>query len=116
MVVMDDADLDVAIGACVNGAFFSTGQRCTASSRLIVTKGIYDKFVGALTEAADNLVVGDALDSATQIGPVVDEKQLQQNVDYVKLAADEGCDVRGGVNPEWAWFFPKACCVCLSNK
>ena len=69
MVVMDDADLDVAIGACVNGAFFSTGQRCTASSRLIVTKGIYDKFVGALTEAADNLVVGDALDSATQIGP-----------------------------------------------
>ena len=54
------------------------------------TKGIYDKFVGALTEAADNLVVGDALDSATQIGPVVDEKQLQQNVDYIKLAADEG--------------------------
>ena len=104
---MDDADLDVAIGACVNGAFFSTGQRCTASSRLIVTKGIYDKFVGALTEAADNLVVGDALDSATQIGPVVDEKQLQQNVDYVKLAADEGCDVRGGAIQNGPGFFQK---------
>ena len=107
MVVMDDADLDVAIGACVNGAFFSTGQRCTASSRLIVTKGIYDKFVDALTEAADDLVVGDALDSATQIGPVVDEKQLQQNVDYVKLAAEEGCDVRGGAIQNGPGFFQK---------
>ena len=110
MVVMDDADLQVAVGASLNGAFFSTGQRCTASSRLIVTKGIYDEFVDALTKAADKLVVGDPLDSATQIGPVVDEKQLQQNVDYVKLAADEGCDVRGGES-RTAPAFPKACCV-----
>ena len=82
MVVMDDADLQVAIGACLNGAFFSTGQRCTASSRLIVTKGIYDRFVDALTAAADQLVVGDPLDSATQIGPVVDGKQ-QLTAQYI---------------------------------
>ncbi len=96
MVVLDDADLDVAVGACVNGAFFSTGQRCTASSRLIVTRGIHDAFVEALGAAADKLVVGNPLDAKTQIGPVVDDKQLQQNLDYVALAASEGCEVRGG--------------------
>lgn len=107
MVVMDDAELDVAVDACLNGAFFSTGQRCTASSRLIVTKGVHDQFVAALNDAADKLVVGDALDSATQIGPVVDAKQLQQNLEYVKLATDEGCDVRGGQIQDGPGFFQK---------
>ena len=78
MVVVDDADLDVAVGACLNGAFFSTGQRCTASSRLIVTAGIHDAFLDKLTTAAADLVIGDPLDSKTQIGPVVDQGQLDQ--------------------------------------
>ena len=96
MVVVDDADLDVAVGASLNGAFFSTGQRCTASSRLIVTAGIYDAFLDRLTAAAADLVVGDPLDAKTQIGPVVDQSQLDQNLGYLALAAEEGCDVRGG--------------------
>ena len=96
MVVVDDADLDVAVGAALNGAFFSTGQRCTASSRLIVTEGVHDAFLDKLTAAAADLVVGDPLDAATQIGPVVDKGQLDQNLSYLSLAAEEGCDVRGG--------------------
>ena len=96
MVVVDDADLDVAVGACLNGAFFSTGQRCTASSRLIVTAGIHNAFLDKLTAAAADLVIGDPLDSKTQIGPVVDQGQLDQNLEYLALAATEGCDVRGG--------------------
>jgi len=96
MVVVDDADLDVAVGASLNGAFFSTGQRCTASSRLIVTAGIHDAFLDKLTAAAADLVVGDPLDAKTQIGPVVDQGQLDQNLSYLALAAEEGCDVRGG--------------------
>ena len=96
MVVVDDADLEVAVGACLNGAFFSTGQRCTASSRLIVTAGIHDAFLDKLTAAAADLVIGDPLDSKTQIGPVVDQGQLDQNLEYLALAATEGCDVRGG--------------------
>ena len=96
MVVVDDANLDVAVDACLNGAFFSTGQRCTASSRLIVTAGIHDAFLDKLTAAAADLVIGDPLDSKTQIGPVVDQGQLDQNLEYLALAATEGCDVRGG--------------------
>ena len=96
MVVVDDADLDVAVSASLNGAFFSTGQRCTASSRLIVTAGIHDAFLDKLTAAAADLVIGDPLDSKTQIGPVVDQGQLDQNLEYLALAATEGCDVRGG--------------------
>ena len=96
MVAVDDADLDVAVGASLNGAFFSTGQRCTASSRLIVTEGVHDAFLEKLTAAAADLVVGDPLDPKTQIGPVVDESQMEQNQRYLALASEEGCDVRGG--------------------
>ena len=102
MVVLDDADLAVAVPACVNGAFFSTGQRCTASSRLIVTAGIHDAFVEKLTAAAAALKVGDALDPETQIGPVVDQSQLDQNLTYVALAGEEGCEVVGGERLERA--------------
>ncbi|MBE7637358.1 aldehyde dehydrogenase family protein [Sneathiella sp. P13V-1] len=96
MVVLDDADLDVAVGACLNGAFFSTGQRCTASSRLIVTEGIYDDFVAAMTKAVSELKVGDARDSSTQIGPVVDERQLVKDLEYVDIAKAEGAKLACG--------------------
>lgn len=96
MVVMNDADLGLAIPACLNGAFFSTGQRCTASSRLIVEAGIYDEFVDKLSKAAAGLTVGDALDPATQIGPVASANQLKNNLSYVDIARAEGATVLGG--------------------
>jgi len=96
MVVLDDADLDIAVAACLNGAFFSTGQRCTASSRLILQAGIHDAFVARLTEAMQALRVGPALDPASQIGPVVSSAQLQSNLAYIELAHAEGCEVIGG--------------------
>ena len=90
LVVLDDADLDVAVNCALQGAFYSTGQRCTASSRLIVTEGIYEAFVEKLTAATAALKVGDARDATTQIGPVIDEKQLQSNLEYVESAIREG--------------------------
>jgi aldehyde dehydrogenase (NAD+) len=90
LVVLDDADLDRAVAIAIDGAFFGTGQRCTASSRVIVTEGIHDRFVAALAEKARSLKVGDALDPASQVGPVVSETQLEQDLRYVKVATDEG--------------------------
>lgn len=96
MIVMDDADLDLAVSACLNGAFFSTGQRCTASSRLIVHERIHDVFVEALAKAAMGLKVGPALDAESQMGPVASASQLEGNLAYVELAREEGCEVLGG--------------------
>ncbi len=95
-VVMDDADLDVAVEAAANGAFVSTGQRCTASSRIIVQKGIRQQFSDRLIQRMQQYRVGDALADDTQIGPVVSERQLQSNLAYVALAKQEGCEVIGG--------------------
>jgi acyl-CoA reductase-like NAD-dependent aldehyde dehydrogenase len=96
MVVLDDADLKVAVECAVNGAFFSTGQRCTASSRLIVTGGIHDKFVDAMTERLKGLSVDDALKSGTHIGPVVDQSQLDQDMRYIAVGKDEGAKLHWG--------------------
>ncbi|MCC8395609.1 aldehyde dehydrogenase family protein [Paraburkholderia sp. MMS20-SJTR3] len=96
MVVLDDADLDVAVEACINGAFYSTGQRCTASSRLIVTEGIHDRFIDAMKARMQKLTVGDALADGTHIGPVVDDKQLAQDERYLAVAREEGGTVFGG--------------------
>jgi aldehyde dehydrogenase (NAD+) len=96
LVVLDDADLDVAVAAAANGAFFSTGQRCTASSRLIVTDGIYDAFVAALTARMRAFRVGHALDPDSEIGPVVDERQLRQDLDYLEIGRGEGARLVGG--------------------
>lgn len=96
MVVMNDADLDLTIPTCLNSAFFSTGQRCTASSRFIVEAGIYDEFTDKLAAAAAALTIGDALDPATQIGPVASANQLKNNLSYVDIARAEGATVLGG--------------------
>jgi len=97
MVVLDDADLDIAVNAALNSGFFSTGQRCTASSRLIVTQGIHDRFVAAMAEKMQALKVDDARKNGTDIGPVVDDKQLAQNLEYVAIATAEGARrVAGG--------------------
>ncbi|MFM6939181.1 MAG: aldehyde dehydrogenase family protein, partial [Rhodoluna sp.] len=90
LVVLDDAELDVAVECAVNGAFYSTGQRCTASSRLIVTAGIHDRFVDALSRRVASLEVGDARAPGTIIGPVVDEVQMAQDLKYIDLGSSEG--------------------------
>ena len=90
LVILDDADLNVAVRCAVNGAFYSTGQRCTASSRTIVTEGIYEAFSKAMIERARSLKVGAAIDPSTQIGPVVDQRQLDKNLSYVEIGSEEG--------------------------
>ena len=99
LVVFNDADLDIAVDCAVNGAFYSTGQRCTASSRLIVEAGIHDRFVDAMIEATGSLRVGDAMDESTQIGPVVDQAQLNQDVDYIGIGKSEGATLAVGGDP-----------------
>lgn len=96
LVVVDDADLAVAVECAANGAFFSTGQRCTASSRLIVTEGIHDRFVEALSARMKTLVVDDALKTGTHIGPVVDRTQLDQDLSYIDIGRSEGARVAAG--------------------
>lgn len=96
LVVLDDADLKTAVECAVNGAFFSTGQRCTASSRLIVQKGIHNRFVDALRERVAALKVDDALKPGTDIGPVVSRSQLEQDLGYVDIGRNEGANVAFG--------------------
>lgn len=96
LVVLDDADVELASAAALNGAYFSTGQRCTASSRLIVTEGVHDRFVSALKDKLAKLRVGHALAEDTQMGPVVDETQLQQDMDYIALGQKEGAELAFG--------------------
>lgn len=96
LVVLNDADIEAAVQCAVNGAFFGTGQKCTASSRLVVEEGVHDQFVEKLIAAANELKVGHALDKETQIGPVVDERQLKQNFDYIELAKEEGATIAAG--------------------
>lgn len=96
LVVLDDADLDLAVDAAVNGAFFQAGQRCTASSRLIATEGIHDRFVAGIAERIGKLVIDHALKPGTQIGPVVDKRQLDSNRRYLEIGEKEGARHQGG--------------------
>ena len=95
-VVLDDADLGVAVNCALQSGFFSTGQRCTASSRVIVTAGIHDRFVAAMVERMKTLKVDDARKAGTDIGPVVDASQLAQNLEYVGIAKGEGALLAAG--------------------
>ena len=96
LIVLDDADVATAVSVAINGAFFQAGQRCTASSRLIVTDGIHDRFVEAMTARMKTLVVDDALKAGTEIGPVVDQRQLNKNLEYVELGKKEGARLAEG--------------------
>jgi aldehyde dehydrogenase (NAD+) len=96
LVVLDDADLEVAVTQALAGAFGSTGQRCTASSRLIVTPAIHDEFVERLVAAMRAWRVGNALEPGVDMGPVVDQAQLDQNLLYLTQATDGGREVVGG--------------------
>jgi acyl-CoA reductase-like NAD-dependent aldehyde dehydrogenase len=90
LVVLDDCDLDRAVQCALDGAFFGTGQRCTASSRIIVTDGIHDRFVSALAARVSALRVGDALAPETQMGPLASEAQMKTTLEYLQIATKEG--------------------------
>lgn len=90
LVILDDADLERAVMVALDGSFFSTGQRCTASSRLIVTDAIHDRFVAALAERVAALRVGHALAPDTQIGPAVSQGQQDNDYSYIDIARDGG--------------------------
>ena len=119
LIVLNDADIDVAINCAVNGAYFGTGQKCTASSRLIVEAGIHDEFVERMITATDALVVGHALEPGTQIGPVVDGQQLNKNLGYIQLAKEEGATVATGGDKlrlvTNGYYMRPALCVDTSN-
>ena len=93
LIVLDDADLDLAVSLALGGAFGGTGQKCTASSRLIVHAAVHDAFVDKLIAGAQALQVGHALTAGTQLGPVVSQQQLDENLAYVALGKTEGAEL-----------------------
>ena len=96
LVVLDDANLDLAVAAALDGAFYQTGQRCTASSRLIVQSKVHDAFVERMVDGMKKLKVDHALKDGTVIGPVVDENQMAQDERYIQIARDEGGELAWG--------------------
>ena len=97
-IVLADADLGSAVGNTVNAAFGSTGQKCTATSRVIVEDGIYDEFLAALIAKTKALKVGNGLEADIDIGPAIDQAQLDTNIRYVDIAKNEGAQLEAGGN------------------
>jgi alpha-ketoglutaric semialdehyde dehydrogenase len=98
MIVLDDANLDLAIEGGLWGAFGTTGQRCTATSRIIVQKGVYAEFVERYVERAKRLRVGNGIDESTDMGPAVNEAQLKTDLSYVEIGKAEGARMKCGGN------------------
>jgi aldehyde dehydrogenase (NAD+) len=96
LAIMDDADIDLAVSLALGGAFGGSGQKCTASSRLIVHDAVHDAFVEKLVAGARGMKVGHALEDGTQMGPVVSEHQLRENLSYVDLGLSEGAELACG--------------------
>ena len=96
LAIMDDGDLDIAVAVALGGAFGGSGQKCTASSRLIVHEGVHDAFVEKLVAGAKAFNVGHALAEGTQIGPVVSDGQLKDNLDYIETGKSEGAELLCG--------------------
>jgi aldehyde dehydrogenase (NAD+) len=96
LVILADADLDKAVECAVNGAFFSTGQRCTASSRLIVESRVHDAFVAKMQARLAKVKVGDPLQPGTDIGPVASHEQLETDLAYIRAGHEEGAELLFG--------------------
>ncbi len=111
MIVLDDADLELALDGVLWGAFGTTGQRCTATSRLIVQSGVHDRLVKLVCDRAEGLRLGAGLEAETQVGPLIREASRQKVETYVELGKKEGADVLiGGGKPTGAalqtgWFY-----------
>jgi aldehyde dehydrogenase (NAD+) len=95
---MDDANLDLAVDGAVWGGFGTTGQRCTAASRVAVHKSVYGEFVKRFVERVKTLKVGDGLDAATEMGPCINEQQLKTVMSYVEIGKNEGAKLLTGGN------------------
>ena len=95
-IVLKDSNLDYAADVLVNGAFFSTGQKCTACSRAIIEESIYEPLAKILVEKTQKLKIGNGLDPGVQIGPAVDEKQLETDLKYIEIAKAEGAKLLVG--------------------
>ena len=93
IMIMDDANLDLALEGCVWGGFGTTGQRCTAASRVIVHEKVHDRFVAEFAKRAKALRVGSGLDPTMQMGPSISEKQLQKVMGYVEIGKQEGATI-----------------------
>ncbi len=99
-IVLDDADLDLAAAGVLWGTFFHNGQVCESGTRALVSRKIYDEFVGLLVERAGKIVIGDNMDMATDLGPLVSPSQVDTTERYVKLGLDEGAKLLcGGSKP-----------------
>jgi acyl-CoA reductase-like NAD-dependent aldehyde dehydrogenase len=96
VVVLADADLQLAMESVLSGAFASTGQRCTATSRVVIEESVADKFVAMLVERAKKYVVGDGLEAGTDMGPSVDESQFNTVLKYIEIGKGEGKLLCGG--------------------
>ncbi|MGH9327716.1 MAG: aldehyde dehydrogenase family protein [Terriglobia bacterium] len=111
ILVMEDADLDLAVDGAVWGGFGTTGQRCTAASRIIVHRKVYDSFASKFVERASALKIGDGLDPSVEVGPLINERQLRKVEQYVAIAKDEGARLLCGGYPlrggqyDSGWFF-----------
>ncbi len=100
MIVMDDADLDLALEGVLWGAFGTTGQRCTATSRLILHRKIHDRFLRRLADAAEGLRLGDGREDKTDVGPLIHEASRDKVERYVEIGQEEGAElVTGGKAP-----------------
>jgi aldehyde dehydrogenase (NAD+) len=101
ILVMDDADLDLAIEGVLWGGFGTTGQRCTAASRIVVHEGIHDIFLERLTRATLDLRLGDGLEKSTDVGPLINQKSLNKTLNYIRIGQEEGAHLHcGGVRAE----------------
>lgn len=119
LVVLDDADLNNAVGCAIGGSVISTGQRCTSNTRIIATPGIYDQLLEAMVERCRGLRAGHALDEASDLGPVVDARQLRVNESYLEIASNEGAEICCGgerVERETDGYFMSPAVVAKSNN
>jgi aldehyde dehydrogenase (NAD+) len=122
MIVLDDANLDLAIEGALWGAFGTTGQRCTATSRIILQKRIYAEFVDRLVDRAKKLKVGNGLDETVQMGPAINQKQLQTDLEYVEIGKNEGAKlVCGGHHLDkgdyqYGWFMEPTIFIDVDRK
>jgi betaine-aldehyde dehydrogenase len=96
LIVFDDADLDNAVGGAMLGNFYSAGQICSNGTRVFVHRAVHDEFVRRLVDRTDKIVLGDPLDEATQMGPLVNERQYRSVLEYLEIGASEGATVAAG--------------------
>ena len=122
MIVLDDANLDLAIDGGLWGGFGTTGQRCTATSRIIVQKGVYNEFVERYVRRAKGLKVGNGLDETVDMGPAINEAQLRTDLSYVDIGKDEGARLVCGGNRlsdgeyQYGWFMEPTVFIDVDPK